>query len=150
MTYDERVSNIISKLKQYKESHPYLTFDSIANATGLSLSTITRMFSEDSESHSFRADSIQAISEFLLEDENDDTALAIYRYNESYIKDLEDKLSQEKEKYEKRLEKERTQARISIDFLKNQVSKKDERIDYLMKVNEVLMKKLFSIEMNDK
>ena len=116
MTYDERVSNIISKLKQYKESHPYLTFDSIANATGLSLSTITRMFSEDSESHSFRADSIQAISEFLLEDENDDTALAIYRYNESYIKDLEDKLSQEKEKYEKRLEKDGGRYLFHSDF----------------------------------
>ena len=139
MTHEERTSSIISKLKQYKSNHPELTIKSIADSTGLSESTITRMFASDSENHSFSPYSIQAISEFLLEDENDDVALAIYRYNESYIKDLESQIAAEKEKRERKVEEVRESYGKTLSFMEGQIRKKDDRIDKLHnRVDELL------------
>lgn len=142
MTTDERVSNIIIRLKEYKNEHSELTLQKISDGTGISLSTVTRVFAEGSENHKFRYDSIQPIAEFVLEESKDDKALAIYRYNEVYIKDLEEQLVSEKEKYEKKLEKERTQSRNSIEFLKHQIELKDERITILMNSLMELMSQL--------
>lgn len=132
MTTDERISNIIIRLKEYKKDHPELTLQKISDGTGISLSTVTRVFAEDSEKHKFRYDSIQPIAEFVLEESNDDKALAIYRYNEVYIRELENQLAAEKDKYERKLEKERAQFHKSLDFLKEQVALKDDRITRLL------------------
>lgn len=145
MTTDERISNIIIRLKEYKKEHPELTLQKISDGTGISLSTVTRIFAEGSEEHKFRYDSIQPIAEYVLEESKDDKALAIYRYNEVYIKELEEQLVAEKEKYERKLEKERAQFHKSLDFLKNQVALKDDRITrlltYLEKM-EVMLEKV--------
>ena len=132
MTTDERISNIIIRLKEYKNEHSELTLQKISDGTGISLSTVARIFADGSENHKFRYDSIQPIAEFVLEESKDDKALAIYRYNEIYIKDLEEQISSQKEKFEHKLEKERAQFHRSLDFLKHQIELKDERITMLM------------------
>ena len=102
------------------------------------MSTVTRIFSDDSENQSFRYESLKPICLLLLGTDGLD--------EEIDADEMQMRLSQLKEKYERKLEKERAQSRVSIDFLKDQVKKKDERIDYLMKVNETLMNRLLGLE----
>ena len=69
----------------------------------------------------------------LDEGDDDEKALkAIIQFKDTKIKELEAKLIEEKERYEKKLEKERAQFRSSIDFLKHQIELKDDRITRLM------------------
>ena len=150
MTYETKISNIIIRLKEVKSKQPEYTLQKIADHTGVSFSTVTRIFAEGSENQSFRYDSIRPIAQMLLgiddldEGDDDEKALkAIIQFKDTRIKELEQKLAEEKEKHEKKLEKEKAQYRASIEFLKQRLGKSDERIDYLMKVNEHLMRKMF-------
>lgn len=143
MTYESRISNIISRLKDVKAGSPDLTLQKIADHTGVSLSTVTRVFSDGSEKQSFRYESIKPIAKMLLgldsldEGAEYEKALkAIIQYKEAEISQLRQQLVDEKEKHEKKLEKERSQARTSIDFLKHQINLKDDRITLLL--NELL------------
>lgn len=139
MTYDQKIVNIIRRLKQVKASQPELTLQKIADHTGVSLSTVTRVFADGSESQSFRYESIRPVAQMLLGldnlDEGDDyekALKAIIQLKDATIRQLEQAIAEEKEKHERKLEKERTQNRASIDFLKHQVELKDERITLLL------------------
>lgn len=139
MTYESRISNIIVKLKEVRNHHPEYTLQRISDHTGVSMSTVTRIFASGSENQSFRYDSIRPIAQMLLgidnldEGEDDEKALkAIIQFKDTRIKELEAALNEEKAKHERKLEKERAQSRTSIDFLKHQVDLKDARIDSLM------------------
>lgn len=138
MTYEAKISNIIERLKEVKRSQPDLTIQRISEHTGISPSTVSRIFAEGSENQSFRYDSIRPIAQMLLgiddldEGDEDEKALkAIIQFKDAKIKELETKLIEEKEKHEKKLEKERSQYRASIEFLKHQIELKDDRIDLL-------------------
>lgn len=136
--YQSQISNIVIRLKKAKNANPDMTLQRISEQTGVSMSTVTRIFSDDSENQSFRYESLKPICLLLLGTDGLD--------EEIDADEMQMRLSQLKEKYERKLEKERAQSRVSIDFLKDQVKKKDERIDYLMKVNEKLMNLLLGLE----
>lgn len=149
MTYEAKLSNIITRLKEVKESNPEITLQKISDHTGVSLSTVTRIFDKDSESRSFRYESIKPIAKMLLdldsldEGAEDEKALkAIIQFKEAAIEQLKHQLEVERDKYEKKLEKERTQSRTSIDFLKRQIELKDDRITLLLEQNNETMRKL--------
>lgn len=149
MTNDAKIANIILRLKEVKGKQPELTLQKISDHTGVSFSTVSRIFSDKSEAQTFRYESIKPIAKMLLgldsldEGEDDEKALkAIIQYKESTIEDLKAQLLAEKEKYEKKLEKERSQFRASIDFLKGQIELKDERITLLLEQNKELIEKL--------
>lgn len=149
MNYETKIANIILRLKEYKEDHPEITLQKISDHTGVSLSTVTRVFDKDSENKTFRYDSIKPIAKMLLGldslDEGDDgekALKAIIQYKETAIAQLKEQLELEREKHEKKLEKERTQSRTSIEFLKSQILLKDERITLLMQQNKELLAKL--------
>lgn len=138
MTYEAKISNIIIRLKKVKSKQPEYTLQKIADHTGVSFSTVSRIFAEGSENQSFRYDSIRPIAQMLLgiddldEGDDDEKALkAIIQFKDTRIKELEAKIAEDKERYERKLEKERAQYRASLDFLKHQIEKKDERIDML-------------------
>ena len=135
--YQSQITSIIIRLKKAKNKNPEMTIQKICDDTGVSKSTVTRVFADDSENQSFRYESLKALSLYLLGTDGLD--------EEIDADEMQMRLSQLKEKYEKKLDKERTQHRTSIDFLKQQVEKKDERIDYLMRVNETLINRLFGI-----
>lgn len=141
MNYEAKIANIIIRLKEYKEDHPEITLQKISDHTGVSLSTVTRIFDKDSENKTFRYDSIKPIAKMLLGldslDEGDDgekALKAIIQYKETAILQLKEQLEAEREKHEKKLEKERAQSRTSIDFLKHQIELKDARIDTLLEM----------------
>lgn len=141
MNYEAKIANIILRLKEYKEDHPEITLQKISDHTGVSLSTVTRIFDKDSENKTFRYDSIKPIAKMLLGldslDEGDDgekALKAIIQYKETAITQLKEQLELEREKHEKRLEKERAQSRTSIEFLKHQIELKDARIDTLLEM----------------
>lgn len=138
MNYEAKIANIILRLKEYKEDHPEITLQKISDHTGVSLSTVTRIFDKDSETKTFRYDSIKPIAKMLLGldslDEGDDgekALKAIIQYKETAYAELKAQFEAEREKYEKKLEKERAQSRTSIEFLKHQIELKDKRIDHL-------------------
>ena len=139
--YQSQITNIIIRLKKAKNKNPEMTLQKICDDTGVSKSTVTRVFADDSENQSFRYESLKPLALYLLGTDGLD--------EEIDIEELQLRLSQLKDKYEKKLEKERAQSRTSIEFLKTQVVKKDQRIDYLMKVNEMLMNKVLGIDVND-
>ena len=49
MNYEAKIANIILRLKEYKEDHPEITLQKISDHTGVSLSTVTRIFDKESE-----------------------------------------------------------------------------------------------------
>lgn len=141
MTYESKLSNIITRLKEVKRNQPEFTIQKISEHTGISPSTVTRIFADGSENQSFRYDSIRPIAQMLLgiddldEGDEDEKALkAIIQFKDAKIKELEMKLLEEREKHEKKLEKERSEYRRSIDFLKHQIELKDDRIDLLLEM----------------
>ena len=138
MTYEAKLANIILRLKEVKKNQPEFTLQKISDHTGVSFTTVSRVFAEGSETQSFRYDSVRPIAQMLLgiddldEGGEDEKALkAIIQFKDARIKELEQKLAEERERYERKIEKERTQYRSSLDFLKHQIEKKDERIDML-------------------
>lgn len=148
---NEKMKNVIKRLKEIKERDTSLTIARIYEHTGVSNSTVARMFSDKSDELTFRDDSVRPVAEMLLgldsldEGEEDEKALkAIVQYKDAKIHELETLLaeeraksetllSEERAKSERKLEKERTQSTKSIDFLKRQIDLKDERITTLMK-----------------
>ena len=120
-----------------------MTLQKISDHTGVSFTTVSRVFSANSENISFRYDSIRPIAQMLLgidnldEGEDDEKALkAIIQFKDARIKELEDLLEKEREKHTQKSEKERAQSRTSIDFLKHQIELKDDRITMLLNAVE--------------
>ena len=64
--YQSKISNIIIRLKKAKNNDPEVTLQKISDQTGISMSTVTRIFSDGSENQSFRYDSLKPICLMLL------------------------------------------------------------------------------------
>ena len=143
---------IILKLKEVRNEKE-LSYGDILdlmekNGDYLSKSTISRVFQDGSESLSFRyEETIRPIAKALLdietieEDDNIDVqamkSLLQYKIQrieelERQIEQLESNFNKERIKYHEKMEQERAQWAKSIDFLKEQVSYKDKRIDLLL------------------
>lgn len=143
MTYESKLSNIIARLKEVKASNPELTIQKISEHTGISPSTVSRIFADGSENRSFQYESIKPIAKMLLdldsldEGAEDEKALkAIIQFKETAIVQLKQQIEDEKEKHIKKIEKERASSRQTIDFLKDQIRIKDKRIDILFEAVE--------------
>ena len=144
--------DIIIQLKEVKdEKHLSLT-DIMklmeSNGDYLSKSTLSRVFAEGSEEIKFRyEDTIRPIANALLDIENDEddddmdirAMKSLLKFKMQRIEELEQELehlkaslNKEKVKYHEKLEKDREQSRRSIEFLKDQISLKDKRMDQLL------------------
>lgn len=122
--YQSQISNIIIRLKKAKNKDPQLTIQSISEQTGVSMSTVTRVFADDSENQSFRYDSLKPLAQLLLGTDGLD--------DEMDSDEIQMRIAQIKEKYEKKIDNERAQFRRSLDHLNHQIELKDKRIDTLM------------------
>ena len=144
--------DLIIKLKEVREEKK-LSYNDIfnlieENGDFVSRSTIQRVFAEGSEDTSFKyEETIRPIAKALLDIEtieaDDDLdiqanktllKIKIQRIEEleQKVRDLEAALSKEKLKYHEKLDKEREQHQRSIEFLKEQISLKDKRMDQLL------------------
>lgn len=144
--------DIILKLKEVR-AEKGLSYGDILdlmekNGDFLSKSTISRIFADGSEESSFRyEETIRPIAKALLDieniDDNDDMDIkamkSLLKYKMQRIEDLErqidhlqSELKSEKLKYHERMDAERDQWTKSIEFLKNQISLKDKRMDFLL------------------
>lgn len=144
--------DLIIKLKEVREEKN-LSYNDIFNLIEenddfVSRSTIQRVFAEGSEDTSFKyEETIRPIAKALLDIETieDDDNLDIQAIKtllkfkiqriedlEQQVKSLESALSKEKLKYHEKLDKEREKHQRSIDFLKEQISLKDKRMDQLL------------------
>jgi len=144
--------DIIIQLKKVREERG-LSFNDILqmmenNGDYLSKSTLSRVFADGSEENSFKyEETIRPIANALLDideiedDDNVDTVAikTILKYKIDRIEELEQllekkelELAEEKVKYHEKLDKEREQSRRSIEFLKEQISLKDKRMDQLL------------------
>ena len=148
---------LIIQLKKVRDEK-HLSFNDILdlmeqNGDYLSKSTLSRVFAEGSEDVSFRYDeTIRPIANALLdidkieEDDNDDVQALkrVVQQNEKLIAGLQQKLtdlelSRDEERLSdlEKMERERDSWGRSIEFLKDQITKKDERIDKLLNAVQV-------------
>lgn len=147
-----KTKEIIIKLKEVRDEKGYSLNDIVdlveKNGDFISRSSIQRVFAEGSEDNSFRyEDTIRPIANALLdidrieaEDDMDTQAMkTLLQYKNQRITELERQLElsaaaldKEKVKYHEKLDKEREQSRRSIEFLKEQISYKDKRMDLLL------------------
>ena len=144
---------IILKLKDVRKEKD-LSYSDILdlmekNGDFVSRSTISRVFQDGSETQSFRYDeTIRPIAKALLDietiedDDNVDVQAmkSLLQYKIKRIEELEQQIKQmeaafdkERVKFHVKLEQDREQSAKSIEFLKNQISLKDERIDMLLR-----------------
>ena len=143
---------LIIKLKQVREEKNLSYNDIVAliekNGDFLSRSSVQRVFSEGSEDISFKyEETLRPIAKALLDIETiEDTdnldlqamkSLLKYKIQcledlEKQISNLESSLAQEEIKSLKKLEEVREQSSRSIEFLKEQISLKDKRMDLLL------------------
>lgn len=144
--------DIILKLKEVREEKG-LSYGDILdlmekNGDFLSKSTISRIFADGSEEMSFRyEETIRPIANALLDietiEDTDDMDIramkSLLKYKIERIEELEQQiehlksaLDKEKIKYHEKLDAERERNRMSIDFLKEQISLKDKRMDQLL------------------
>ena len=113
----------------------------------ISRSTVGRVFAKGSEdrSNTFNYEiTLQPLCDALLDiqnDEEDDSAdtlayKSLLRYKKGRIVNLEEEVEsvkrKEKAKYAERLEKETKHFNDSLEFMKNQIALKDQRIDELL------------------
>ena len=126
--YQSKISNLIIKLKKAKNDDPEMTLQKICDSTGVSMSTIQRIFADNSENQSFRYESLKPISFLLLGTDGLE--------NNMDSDELQMQVAEIKDKYEKKLEKEREQHRKSITFLMKQIDLKDDRITFLLNALE--------------
>lgn len=128
--YQSQITNIIIRLKKAKNKNPELTLEKIVDDTGVSESTVKRIFKDGSEEKSFRYESLKPLCLYLLGTDGLD--------EEIDNDEMQLRLAQLKEKYEKKLEAEREQHNKSIEFLKHQIELKDKRINILFELYQML------------
>ena len=147
--------DLIIKLKAVRDEKE-LSYNDILtlvekNGDCVSRSSIQRVFADGSEDTSFRyEDTIRPIANALLDietiEDTDDLDIqamkVLLQYKIQRIEELEQQLDKEKIKYHEKLEKEREQSRRSIEFLKEQISYKDKRMDLLLQSVEKKDKRL--------
>lgn len=147
-----KTRDLIIKLKAVKEEKE-LSLNKIAdlveaNGDFISRSSIQRVFAEGSENTSFRyEDTIRPIAKALLDIETieatDDldtaTLKALLKYKiqriedlESQVEKLEAELDKEKLKRHEKIDDIRAEYEKKIDFLKEQITIKDKRMDLLL------------------
>lgn len=126
--YQSKITNIIIRLKKVKNESPDLTLQKISEETGVSMSTVTRIFADGSENQSFRYESLKPIALLLLNSDGLD--------EEMDSEEIQMQINEVKDKYEKKLEKERELHRKNVEFLKNQIELKDDRITKLLTMLE--------------
>lgn len=113
-----------------------------------SISTLSRLFSEDSETDRFSyEDTIRPVAKVLLDFETiEDTDTEDVKTLKSMLKlkmqtvieleaeleQLKNEYAEHKEKARNKLDEERQRYNKSIDFLKEQVAYKDKRMDFLL------------------
>lgn len=137
--------DIILKLKEVRDEKGLSLNEivSLVEESGsyISRSSVQRVFADGSEALSFRYDdTIRPIANALLDidtiEQDDDTDTqamkSLLQYKNQRIKELEQHLSKEKIKYHEKIDKEREQFQRSIEFLKEQISYKDKRMDLLL------------------
>lgn len=158
----ETTRDLIAKLKAVKEERQ-LSYDAIielvkANGDYVSKSSLSRIFSENSEDRGFMEATILPVANALLdidtieeEDNTDERAMkTLLRYKSERIADLEKKLADADVEYNKKMDAERATWSRSIDFLKEQISKKDDRIDKLFSLYSNLLEQYTSCPYNKK
>ena len=135
---------VIHQLKEVKKERNLSLQDIINllehNGDFLSKATLSRIFADGNESVNFRyEDTIRPLANALLnldhsdEDVTDIKALkSIIHYKNETIKQLEKKVIDTKLKYTERLEKEHQANQRRVDFLKEQIIIKDERISKML------------------
>ena len=144
--------DIIIKLKEVRNEKD-LSFADIMdmmeqNGDYTSKTTLSRVFSEGSEDIKFRyEDTIRPIANALLDidtiedDDNMDVQAmkSLLQYKdklitnlEKQIKDLEMAIDKQAIKHNEKVERERESWSRSIEFLKEQISYKDKRMDFLL------------------
>ncbi len=148
---------IILKLKEVRKEKDLSYGDILElmekNGDYLSKSTISRVFQDGSESLSFRyEETIRPIAKALLDIEtieaDDDVDVqamkSLLQYKIQRIEELEHQIEQleasfdkERVKFHEKMEHERSQWSRSIEFLKDQISYKDKRIDVLLEAVQV-------------
>lgn len=154
--------DIIVKLKEVRQEKG-LSFGDILtlmeeNGDYLSKSTLSRVFADGSEDSSFKyEETIRPIAKALLDmetiedtDNMDVQALKVFlKYKIQVIEDLEKKveelnsaLTREKLKYHEKLDKERANFQKSLNFCKEQIALKDNRIDQLLDTSTKLLNQL--------
>ena len=144
--------DVILQLKQFREEKGLSYGDILkmmeANGDYLSKSTLSRVFAEGSDEESFKyEETIRPIANALLDietiedtDDMDVRAMkSLLKYKierieelENQIRDLETALDKQKIRANEKLEQERERFNRSIEFLKEQVSLKDKRMDMLL------------------
>ena len=157
-----KTKEIIIKLKEVRDEKGYSLNDIVdlveKNGDFISRSSIQRVFADGSENNSFRyEDTIRPIANALLdidrieaEDDMDTQAMkTLLQYKNQRITELERQLElaaaaldKEKVKYHEKLDKERERSQRSIEFLKEQISYKDKRMDLLLESVEKKDKRL--------
>lgn len=137
--------DIIIKLKEVREEKGFSLNEIVSlvekNGDFISRSSVQRVFSDGSEDISFRYDdTIRPIANALLdidtiedEDELDTQAMkSLLQYKNERIKELEQQLDNEKLKRHEKIEVIRAEYEKKIDFLKEQITLKDKRMDLLL------------------
>ena len=142
MNDKSNTQEIIEKLKQVKREQN-LSISDIenmleSNGEHLSRSTISRVFSDDNETQTFRyTETIRPLVKVLLDvdtieaDDDTDTKVlkSLLRLKIERIEELEKQLSEEKIKSHEKMEKERKQYDAHIALLNEQIAIKDKRMD---------------------
>lgn len=137
--------DLILKLKEVKE-RDHLSLGEIesrteANGEHVSKATLSRVFAKGSEDLIFKfentlkpiANAILDIDTIEEDDSLDTQALKLMlKIKADKIRELEAALDHEKVRHHEKLDKEREQARRSIEYLKKQIDLKDKRIDLLL------------------
>ena len=147
-----KTRDLIIKLKAVKEEKG-LSINKIAdlieeNGDFISRSSIQRVFADGSEGSSFRyEETIRPIAKALLDIENIEdndsldtaTLKALLKYKIQRIEDLENQLEHlqaaldnEKLKRHEKIDEIRAEYERKIDFLKEQITVKDKRMDLLL------------------
>lgn len=149
--------DVILALKQVKEEKK-LSLDKILvmmndndPSTAVSKTTLSRVFSKDSEKQLFRYETtLKPIASVLLDadievddDSNTKAIKSILKLKKDIIEELEEKIriveSEEKAKYLEKLAQETEKFQRSLDFATHQIELKDKRIDQLMNDNSKLV-----------
>ncbi len=160
--------DVIIKLKEVREEKGLSLNDVLdlieKNNEFVSKTTLSRVFAEGSEEIKFRyEDTIRPIANALLDmdniEEEDDATVgglkSVLKYTREIIEEqknqiatLKSELDMIKIKNNDKLDKERERFNRSIDFLKEQISLKDKRMDMLL--DSVFQKDLQHKEMLEK
>lgn len=146
-----KTKDLIVQLKAVKEEKQLSLGDIYSmvedNGDFCSKTSLSRLFSEGSEEQSFKEETLIPVARALLDVENleetddlDTQAMkTLLQYKSQRIKELEKQVSdlemaldREKLKYHEKLDIERERNARSVEFLKMQVDKKDDRIDKLL------------------